>query len=185
MLWVHDLDAEGRPLVLAGRIVETEAYGGSDDPASHAHRGRTPRNGAMFERAGALYVYRSYGIHWCANVAAGPAGEGTAVLFRAIEPLVGIDAQRERRPKARRDSDLGSGPGKLCAALGLDGADDGRRLDAAPPGELTRVVRVTAGEEPERLVRGPRVGISKAVDRPWRFAIAGNPHVSSPRRTLG
>lgn len=162
----------------AGRIVEVEAYEGSDDPASHAHRGPTDRNRVMFGPAGRLYVYRSYGIHWCANIVCGPEGSPGAVLVRAVEPVEGVDQMWSDRPKARVETDLGSGPGKLCAALGITGDHDGTDL-LAP----ISAVRLQPGRplEATEIVTGPRVGISKAVERPWRMAQAGNPHVSRPR----
>lgn len=162
--------AGGDPLV--GRIVETEAYGGGDDPASHAYRGPTPRNLAMFGPAGRLYVYRSYGIHWCANVVVGPEGAAGAVLLRAVElPAADPAVQRLmaiRRPKARRYAAWGDGPGKLAAALGITGAHDGLDLfDPASP------LRVLPPDQPLPMLRGgPRIGITKAVDRPWRFVAA-------------
>ncbi|MCP4227873.1 MAG: DNA-3-methyladenine glycosylase, partial [Actinomycetia bacterium] len=150
---------------------------GGDDPASHAYRGRTARSGVMFGRGGRLYVYRSYGMHWCANVVCGSAGVGSALLIRAIEPTIGIDAMWADRPKARREIDLGSGPGKLCAALGIEGSHYG--LDLADPSSPVRLEE-GPGVDGE-IVTGPRVGITKAIDRPWRFAIADHPHVSRPR----
>lgn len=174
-----------------GRIVEVEAYEGADDPASHAYRGPTPRNGVMFGPHGHLYVYRSYGMHWCANVVCGPAGEASAVLLRAVEPVAGIDAMWADRPRARRETDLGSGPGKLCAALGIDARHDGADLldPASPvrlalPDALPEAVAVGSDPEPASeavVLCGPRVGITRAVERPWRFALAGNAHVSRPR----
>jgi DNA-3-methyladenine glycosylase len=162
----------------SGRIVEVEAYEGPDDPASHANRGPTDRNRVMFGPAGRLYVYRSYGIHWCANVVCGGPGRPGAVLIRAIEPLEGIEAMWGDRPKARTETDLGSGPGKVCAALAITGDHDGVDLLAADaPVRLIPDGPVGA----ERVVAGPRVGISVATDRPWRFAVADNPHVSRPR----
>ncbi len=166
------------PTRRSGRIVEVEAYQGADDPASHAFRGPTPRNGVMFGPAGRLYVYRSYGIHWCANVVCGPVDEPGAVLIRAVEPLRGIEAMWGDRPKARREVDLASGPGKLCAALGIGGHHDGVDLLAR-----SSPARLLTGEPlpPDRVARGPRIGISKATERPWRFAEDANPHVSRPR----
>lgn len=160
-----------------GRIVEVEAYR-EDDPASHSFGRRTARNGTMFGPAGRLYVYRSYGIHWCANVVTGPEDGGAAVLIRALAPLAGLDAMRQRRPAARRDRDLCSGPGKLCAALAIDDAFDG--------------VDLTTGSSPVRLcddgtappVRPTvttRVGITKAVDQPWRWLVPGDPNHSPGR----
>lgn len=164
----------------SGRIVEVEAYEGADDPASHAHRGRTPRNGVMFGPPGHLYVYLSYGIHWCANVVCQTTGVAGAVLVRAIEPTCGVEEMWADRPKARAGTDLGSGPGKLCAALGITGEHDG--VDLLDP---TAPVTLTAGPivDPARVVTGQRVGISKAKERLWRFAEAANPHVSRPRPT--
>lgn len=171
----------GQPVV-SGVIVETEAYGGvGDDEASHTFRGRTERNAVMFGPAGRLYVYRIYGMHWCANVVVGADGDGTAVLVRALSPRMGVDVMESRRPKARRASDLTSGPGKLCAALGIDGSDDGVDLcDSRSP------LQLRTGRHIDRTAirRGPRVGITKAVDRPWRFAIADDPNVSRPRPRL-
>ncbi len=123
----------------SGRIVEVEAYRGETDPASHAYRGPTPRTEAMFGPAGHLYVYRSYGIHWCANVVCGDVGTAAAVLVRALEPIEGIEAMFDDRPKARTVVDLASGPGKLCAALRITGDDDGSDLLADPPGRVSLV----------------------------------------------
>lgn len=162
----------------AGRIVETEAYEGADDPASHAASGRTSRNAAMFGPAGHLYVYRIYGMHWCANVVCGQDGTAGAVLIRAVEPLEGVAQMWADRPKARVETDLASGPGKLCAALGINGEHDGTDLLSG-----SGVVQLIDGPAvpPSDIASGPRVGISKAADRPWRFAIADNAHVSKPR----
>jgi DNA-3-methyladenine glycosylase len=189
---VHDLDwlagraSELAPRLLgvtlqcgrrAGAIVEAEAYEGSRDPASHAFGGPTARNQVMFGRAGLLYVYRSYGVHWCANIVCGPEGEASAVLVRAVEPTAGVAAMWADRPKARRSTDLGSGPGKLCAALGIDGTHNGADLlDPAGPVRL-----IAAGTATGDIVTGPRVGITKAKEKPWRFALRDNPHVSRPR----
>ncbi|MGI9613006.1 MAG: DNA-3-methyladenine glycosylase [Acidimicrobiales bacterium] len=166
----------------AGRIVEVEAYAGADDPASHAFRGPTPRTEVMFGPPGRLYVYRSYGIHWCANIVCRSAGEASAVLVRAVEPVAGIDSMWSDRPKAKVETDLASGPGKLCAALAIDHRHNGvDLLDQASEVRLLAEPDAPAGCEPDfEVLAGPRVGITKAVDRPWRFGIANNPHVSRP-----
>jgi DNA-3-methyladenine glycosylase len=145
---------------VAGQITETEAYT-ADDPASHSHRGPTPRNAAMFGPAGHLYVYRSYGIHWCANVVTGPDGDGQAVLVRAVEPVDGADEML----RCRGRTPLADGPGKLCQALGIDGDDNGVDLCGAGP------IRVIDDGVivPSNPIVGPRIGISKGVDTPWRF----------------
>ena len=163
---------------VAGTIVETEFYD-QTDPASHTFNGLSPRNWPMFEAAGRLYVYRSYGIHWCANVVVGEPGQGSAVLIRAIEPLEGIEAMWDRRPKARRETDLGSGPGKVCAALAISGDHSGSDLFAGGP------VSLQIGPPPEsgEVLVGKRVGISKAVDQPWRFALPSQ-HLSKPKVKL-
>jgi DNA-3-methyladenine glycosylase len=131
----------------------------------------------MFGPAGHLYVYRSYGMHWCANIVCGDDGTAAAVLVRALEPLEGLDAMHLDRPKARRVTDLASGPGKLCAAMAITGADGGTDLCSG-----TSAIHLEVGSPPiEEVWRGPRVGISAAVDHPWRFWLARNPHVSGPR----
>jgi DNA-3-methyladenine glycosylase len=159
----------------SGRIVEVEAYGGADDPASHAFRGRTARNATMFGRPGLLYVYFTYGMHWCANVVTGADDEPTAVLIRALSPLGGLAAMRARRPAARRDRDLTNGPAKLCAALGIDRALDGADLVTGDRG-ITIVEDGTA--PPRRPGRSTRIGISLAREIPWRWYVPGDPHVS-------
>ena len=147
--------------IVGVRLTESEAYKGEDDPASHAYRGRSERNGSMFERPGTLYVYRSYGIHWCANVAAGPMGTGWGILFRGGEIVEGLNVARRRRG---RQDDLANGPGKLCQALGITGDHNGLfLLDGSGP------VRFEPGVIPEVVVATSRVGISRAADRPWRF----------------
>jgi len=161
----------------SGRIVEVEAYCGPDDPASHAYRGLTPRTATMFGPAGHLYVYFTYGMHWCANVVTHPRGEVGAVLLRALEPLTGVEAMREARPRARRHLDLANGPAKLCQALGIDGGHDGADL-RRPDGPLTLFDDGTP--PPERPTTGPRVGISVAVHLPWRFSVPGDPNRSRP-----
>jgi DNA-3-methyladenine glycosylase len=157
---------------VGGRLVEVEAYH-PDDPASHSYRGRTARNAAMFGPAGTLYVYRSYGIHWCANVVCGAEQTGTAVLLRALEPTHGLGEMA-----ARRGLDdpllLCSGPGRLTQALAITGVHDGLPLDR-PPFEL-----LAREQEPETVV-GPRIGITQATDVPWRYSIRTSPFVSRPR----
>jgi DNA-3-methyladenine glycosylase len=159
---------------VGGTIVEVEAYH-HEDPASHAHQNRrTARNAAMFLPGGHAYVYRSYGVHWCLNVVCGPADEAEAVLIRALEPTRGVEEMRARRglddPRL-----LCSGPGRLCQALGITGAHDGLPLDE-PPFEL----RPRTGE-PE-IVSGPRIGITRGVELPWRYALAGSRFLSRPLR---
>jgi len=157
----------------AGVIVETEAYLGYDDPASHGylHR-RNARNAALFGPAGLWYVYLSYGMHWCANLVCQQAGHASAVLLRALEPLDGLETMRRRRG-AVPDRALCSGPGKLCQALGIDRSLDGTRMVASPV-----VVRRPVRSEERRTAATPRVGITKAVDWPLRFVVAGSPWLS-------
>lgn len=159
----------------SGRIVETEAYGGAEDPASHAHRGVTPRTEPMFGPAGVLYVYLIYGMYHCANVVTGEVGDGQAVLIRALEPLGDTVRMASARPKARRDIDLTNGPGKLCQALGLDRGHDGVDL-LDPEAEVT----LELCEEVPRseLVQSTRIGLSVGKKTPWRWHVAGNPWVS-------
>ncbi|MGH3010902.1 MAG: DNA-3-methyladenine glycosylase [Gaiellaceae bacterium] len=152
-----------------GRIVEVEAYD-ADDPASHGYRGLTARNGAMFGPPGHAYVYRSYGIHWCLNLVCGPEGRAEAVLVRALEPLAGLDEMRGRRG-LDADRLLCAGPGRLCQALGVGGEHDGLPLDR-PPFELI------AAEGAVEVTRGPRVGITRATEHPWRYGLAGSPFLS-------
>lgn len=159
----------------AGRIVEVEAYLGVEDPASHAHRGPTARNATMFGTAGLLYVYFVYGMHWCANVVTGPEGEGGAVLVRALSPMAGLDEMRTARPRARRDRDLCNGPAKLAQALGIDGTHNG--VDVCDPDSPVRLLD-DGGRPTVEPVSGPRIGISRAVDAPWRWYLPDDPHVS-------
>jgi DNA-3-methyladenine glycosylase len=157
-----------------GRIVEVEAYRGEDDPASHAFRGPTPRNQVMFGPAGYLYVYFTYGMHWCANVVCGPEGLARAVLLRAIEPVEGIAAMRAARHAARSDRDLGNGPAKLCQALGITGEDNGSDLFGTGP-----VLLADDGTPPPAQPgQGGRIGITKGAEHPWRYWVSGDPHVS-------
>ncbi|MGW4734559.1 DNA-3-methyladenine glycosylase [Streptomyces shenzhenensis] len=158
-------------------ITETEAYSGSADPASHAYRGRTPRNAVMFGPAGHLYVYRSHGLHWCANIVTGADGIATAVLIRAGRVVEGEELARERRGGKVESARLARGPGNFCQALGITAEHNGTDL-------LTGAsVTLSAGEPvPAALVRvGPRVGVSKAHDWQHRFFLAGDPTVSAYR----
>lgn len=161
----------------AGRIVEVEAYLGAEDPASHAYRGPTPRTEVMFGPPGHLYVYFTYGMHWCANAVTSRDGEAGAVLIRALAPLVGIEAMQAARPAARRLVDVANGPAKACQALAIDGLLDGADLVTAERG-VTIVDDGTA--PPEAPIVGPRIGISVARDSPWRFSVPGDPHRSKP-----
>jgi DNA-3-methyladenine glycosylase len=165
----------------AGRIVEVEAYRGTSDPASHAYRGLTPRTSVMFGPPGHLYVYFTYGMHWCANVVCGPEGEAAAVLIRALEPEQGLDEMRVDRPAARRDRDLCSGPAKLCQALGINGADNGCDLLTARLGSAGRgdVQLVDDGSPPpKRPGCGTRIGIRVATEKRWRFWVPGQASLS-------
>ena len=153
---------------VGGQVVETEAYD-HEDPASHSFGGRTKRNGAMFGPPGRAYVYRSYGLHWCLNLVCGPT-PGSAVLIRALQPEHGLDVMRERRG-VMPERDLCRGPGRLCQALAVTGALDGRRLDEPPLALLDRA------EVPE-VVAGRRIGISRGIDAPWRFGLAGSRFLS-------
>jgi DNA-3-methyladenine glycosylase len=161
----------------AGRIVEVEAYRGEDDPASHAFRGPTPRTEVMFGPPGHLYVYFTYGMHWCANAVTSADGTAGAVLIRALAPLRGIDEMQAARPAARRPVDLANGPAKACQALGIDGTFDGADLTTADRA-VTIVDDGTA--PPTDPLAGPRIGISAATDRPWRFSVRDDPHRSKP-----
>ena len=164
---------------LVARIVEVEAYAGAEDPGSHGYRGETPRTRTMFGRPGHLYVYFTYGMHWCANAVCGEVGESSAVLLRAAAPLEGLDRMRaDRGAAAKRDRDLCSGPAKLCQAFGIDSDFDGADLvtgdrglrildDGTPPPEVPAVTR--------------RVGLSAGVEHEWRWLVPGDPNVSGPR----
>jgi DNA-3-methyladenine glycosylase len=213
---VQRSDLEGDPVALApwllnkvlvrgdraGRIVEVEAYHGANDAASHAYRGLTPRTAVMFGPPGHLYVYFTYGMHWCANVVCGPEGEAAAVLVRALEPTAGVAQMWEARPAARRERDLCNGPAKLCQALGITGDDNGadllpgrrraraspapgpRRARAVPAPGAARFEAVRLEEDgtppPRRPGRGTRIGIREATEKRWRFWVPGSASVSRP-----
>ena len=175
-LLVHHVEGE----LLAGVIVETEAYG-PEDEANHAYRGRTPRNEMMFGRPGCAYVYRSYGIHWCFNAVTHSIGAGEAVLVRALQPVEGIASMARNRgidvEEKQALTRLCRGPGSLCQALGITGIHNGADLTQPPlfiSGELTE------GE----VLSTTRIGISKAAELPWRFLLAGSPFVSRPPRRI-
>jgi DNA-3-methyladenine glycosylase len=161
------------------RLTEVEAYSGSADPASHAYRGPTPRNQVMFGPPGHLYVYFTYGMHYCANVVTGPGSTASAVLLRAGEVLDGRPLAGKRRRASRRDSDLARGPARLAVALDIDRALQG--VDVCDPGGPVRILDGTPAG-PEMISSGPRTGISQAMDVPWRFWITGDPTVSPYRR---
>jgi len=162
-------------VVAAGRIVETEAYLGVRDPASHAWGGRrTVHNAAIYGPPGTWYVYRSYGMHWCANLVCAREGEAAAVLIRALEPVAGLDVMRVRRGGVP-DSRLCSGPGNLCQALGIT-----RGLNALPMRDS--VVVVQRGAAPQQIAATPRIGITRAADWPLRYVVAGSPWVSRAPR---
>lgn len=172
---------------VAARIVEVEAYGGPPDgpwpdPASHAHRGPTGRNAVMFGPAGRLYTYRSHGIHICANISCGPDGAAGAVLLRAAVIERGIGAARARRGPLTAEPALARGPGNLCAALAITMAHNGVDVfDAASPVRVR--LRDRVADPAVELRQGPRVGVSAAADRPWRFWLAAHPGVSAYRRS--
>jgi DNA-3-methyladenine glycosylase len=161
---------------VAVRMTEVEAYDGAHDPASHAFRGRTPRNEVMFGPPGHLYVYFSYGMHWAANIISGPEGVASGVLLRAGEVIDGVEVARSRRGRSTH-RDLARGPGRLTQALGIriehKGACllDGGPVRLEPPAEV-----------PEQISHGPRVGVSAEADRPWRFWVTGSPFVSDYKR---
>lgn len=163
------------------RLTELEAYAGlGTDPASHAHRGRTPRNAVMFGPPGHLYVYFTYGMHWCANVVCGPEGEASAVLLRAGEVVGGLAAARARRGAARSDRELARGPARLTQALGIDrAANGGYLLDGSGP---VRLAPPAVDVDSARIRSGPRVGVAGGHDTPWRFWLADEPTVSAYRR---
>lgn len=165
---------------VAGVIVETEAYHHSE-PACHAFVGLTPRTQTLFGPPGRAYVYRSYGIHALLNAVCEPAGVGAAVLIRALLPTAGIGQMRRRRRGIERELELCSGPGKLTQALGVELAHNDTSLQGGPITIHPRLDdRCTNGARAQ-ILTGPRIGISKAAELPWRFCLAGSPHVSRPR----
>jgi DNA-3-methyladenine glycosylase len=171
---VHEVapDLIGATLLVdgvGGRLVELEAYD-QTDPAAHSFGGPTVRNAVMFGPPGFAYVYRSYGIHWCLNFVCEPEGSASAVLVRAIEPEAGLAAMRRRRGKADERL-LCAGPGRICEALAITGAHNGLALDAPPFELLARTGRV-------EIVTGPRIGITKAADKPWRYGLKGSRFLS-------
>ena len=178
--FARDVETVARALIgttllvdgVGGTIVETEAYD-EDDPASHCFRGRTARNASMFGPPGHAYVYRSHGLHWCLNFVCRTA---SGVLIRALEPTIGLDRMAKRRgiSEIRR---LCAGPGRLCQALGIDIRLDGRPLDQPP-------FALSTGNRPVLVTTGPRIGISKAVDTPWRFCLDGSRFLSRPAAAI-
>ena len=176
--------------VVTVRLTEVEAYDGELDPGSHAFRGRTPRNAVMFGPSGHVYVYFSYGMHWCMNVVCGPEGRAAAVLLRAGEVVVGEPVALSRRTTSKSPRDLARGPARLTVALGIDGGYDG--VDAVDPRSALRILAGSPGPDAAGAIRsGPRVGVSgDGADRPWRFWLDGERTVSSyrpaaPRRRPG
>ena len=158
---------------VGGIIVEVEAYHHTD-PAAHSYVGRTARNAVMFGPPGHAYVYRSYGVHWCVNFVCEAEGSASAVLLRALAPTSGLAIMRERRD-VENERLLCSGPGRLCQALGISDAQNGWPLDR-PPFALRAAVKL------QEIAAGPRIGITKAADRPWRYGLKGSPFLSRPFR---
>lgn len=165
------LSSDGR----SGRIVEVEAYCGAVDAAAHTFRGKTRRNATMFGPAGHMYVYFTYGMHWCCNAVCADEGDGSGVLLRALEPMTGLEQMRTARPRARRDRDLCSGPGRLTQAMGITGAQDGIDLVSARDGFTIVDDGVSPPSHP---AVGERVGITRAKERLWRWYVPGSEHVS-------
>ena len=175
---------EGRTL-LAGRVVEDEAYLGEDDPAAHAYAGQTARNFVLFGPPGRAYVYFIYGNHYCLNVSCTPEGHGGGVLFRAIEPVFGLEAMAHERgidlsdsPRATQLRLISSGPGRMAEALGITRERDNNKDLTSKKSDLWLA---DDGFRPERILATPRIGITKAVDKPLRFSIGGNPFVSGKK----
>jgi len=173
---IESRSAEG---VTSARIVETEAYVGPDDPACHAAAGLTPRTKHLFGPPGIAYVYLIYGMYWCFNAVTREEGHGSAVLVRAVAPLEGEPLMQRRRPNARSRHELTNGPGKLCLALGITGAQNGSWLDEYP-------LRLLAGEAvpDSEVVVTPRIGITRAAEWPLRYFVAGDPFVSKTPRSF-
>ena len=169
------------------RLTEVEAYGGADDPGSHAYHGRTPRNATMFGPPGRLYVYFTYGMHWCANLVTGPEGVASGVLLRAGEVIEGTELARSRRSTSKADRDLASGPARLATALGLNGQHDGTSVDATDGHQMPEGLHTTlrvCEVRPGPWQHGPRTGISGEggrADYPWRYWLSGEPTVSRYR----
>ncbi len=159
---------------LIGRIVETEAYGAEDDPGSHGFRGKTTRNEMMFGKPGLLYVYFTYGMHWCANAVTGQPGECSAVLIRAVQPLCGLDVMRGRRAKSRNDRGLCNGPAKLAQAFGLNGDSNGVDLVTSK----TVSIREDGTPPPRSPGVTKRIGLTKGADIPWRFVVRESEYLS-------
>ena len=158
---------------VGGKIVELEAYH-HEDPAAHGYRGRTARNASMFGPPGRAYVYRSYGVHWCVNFVCEAEGVADAVLIRALEPTQGLEEMRRRRG-LEDERLLCAGPGRLCQALAITREHDGLPLDRPP-------FRLEPRTEPPEIARGPRIGITRAADLPWRYGLAGSRFLSRPLR---
>jgi DNA-3-methyladenine glycosylase len=172
------LECRSKRGITSGRIVETEAYLGEHDAACHAAAGRTKRTETLYGPPGTFYVYFTYGMHWCCNAVTRPEGFPSAVLIRAVEPIRGVELMWSRRERAKRDTDLTSGPGKLCAAFDIDGRHNGTSLQSGP-------VTIRAGESVADVdvVVTPRIGINAsnaALDWPLRWCVAGNPFLSRP-----
>ena len=180
--FARDVHAVARDLIgatflfkgVGGRIVEVEAYHHTD-PAAHSYNGQTPRNAVMFGPPGYAYVYRSYGIHWCVNFVCEEEGSASAVLIRAVEPTEGIAAMRRRRG-LKEERLLCAGPGRVCEALGITSAHNGLALDTPP------FVLLPHKDDVE-IATGPRIGITKAIDLPWRYGLKGSRFLSKPFRT--
>lgn len=157
---------------LVGRIVETEAYH-QNDAASHSYKGRTPRVAVMFGPAGFAYVYFTYGMHYCMNVVTGPEGEGSAVLIRTLEPLEGLEGMAENRRGLSSGVQLTNGPAKLCQALQINKTFNGHDLRQAP-----LILQINPAVKDREIIKTTRIGISREIDRPWRFYLRDNAFVS-------